>query len=122
MNESMLYGRVGRVVGRYNDIEVALIVTTMGVFSLISTFGNVMVFVAFLKVKVLRHPTNYFILSLAFADVFVATFVVSIHTMYMLIGWPFSTLSYDVCLIWLCADYWVFQVSVFGILLVAGDR
>ena len=74
------------------------------------------------QVKQLQRVTNYFILSLAFADFIVATFVVNFHTMYMIVDWPYNVLNYHVCLLWLTVDYWVFQVSVFGVLLIAGDR
>ena len=46
--------------------------------------------------------------------------VINVYTMYMLLGrWP---LSHAACLVWLCADYWVFQTSVFGVLMIAVDR
>ena len=107
---------------RYNVVESTFIIIAMAVMSFISTFGNLMVFAAYVKVKSLQRATNYFILSLAVADLIVAVFVVNLYTMYMLIGWPFPTLNYGVCLLWLSVDYWVFQVSVFGVILVAGDR
>ena len=107
---------------RYDLTESILIVTAMVLMSGISLFGNTMVFIAYTKVKSLQCATNYFILSLAASDFIVALFVVNVHTMYMVVGWPYTVLDYNVCLLWLCVDYWVFQVSVASVLLVTGDR
>ena len=75
---------------------------------------------AYVKVKKLQQATNYFILSLAAADLFVGMLVINIYTMYMLLGYWSSTGI--ACLVWLCSDYWVFQASVFGALMISIDR
>ena len=106
----------------YNDVQKSFVAIVMTSISIISIIGNLMVFVAYLKVKSLQRATNYFILSLATADFVVALVIVNVYTMYMLIGWPSLVLPYGVCVIWLCVDYWMFQVSVFGVLLITGDR
>ena len=104
----------------YTGVEQAVILVVMSLISLGSILGNVIVFVAYFKVKKLQRATNYFILSLAAADLFVGMIVVNIYTMYMLLGyWPLNDIA---CLAWLCADYWVFQASVFGVLMIAMDR
>lgn len=106
----------------YTDVEKVMIMVILTAMSLFSIFGNVLVFVAYFKVESLQRATNYLILSLAGADFIVALFVVNIHTMYMLVQWPYEVMDYQVCLLWLTVDYWVFQVSVFGVMLIAGDR
>ena len=107
---------------RYNDIEKTFIITVMLAFSVVATLGNILTVVVYYNNRSLQRATNYFILSLATADFVVATFVVNFHTMYMVLDWPYTFLNYDVCLLWLTVDYWVFQVSVFGVMLIAGDR
>ena len=106
----------------YTELQSILIVSAMVTCSIISTFGNFMTFYAYRKVKSLQTETNFFILSLASADMIIAVCIVNVHTMYMIIGWPYGTLSYGLCVLWLCVDYWVYQVSVFGVILVAVDR
>ena len=106
----------------YNDIEKIIITTVLVLMSISASLGNILTFVAYWKTKSLQRATNYFILSLASADILIATFVVNFHTMYMVFGWPYHVLGYDVCLVWLSVDYWLFQVSVFGVIFISGDR
>lgn len=104
----------------YTDFEQGVIAIIMIFISLGAIFGNLLVFIAYFKVKRLQRATNYFILSLAAADLFVGMLVINIFTMYMLLGhWPSSHFT---CLLWLCSDYWVFQASVFGVLMISIDR
>lgn len=112
-----------RYIYPYTHAEKALILIFMIAMSLASIFGNILVFAAYKNTKDLQKATNYLILSLAVADLFVAIFIISLYTMVMILDyWPYSKLSYGVCVLWLVADYSVFQVSVFGILLIAADR
>ena len=107
----------------YTVAQKTGILAFMSSISAVSIIGNTLVFVAYYKTKALQTATNYFILSLAMADLLVAVFVINIYTMYMILDyWPFRYLNYAVCVFWLAVDYWLFQSSVFGVLLIAGDR
>ena len=107
----------------YTTTEKTFILIFMLLLTLTSILGNVFVFIAYFKTKALQKATNHFILSLAAADLLVAVFIINIYTMYMVLDyWPIKYLNYTVCVVWLAADYWIFQVSVFGVITIAGDR
>ena len=81
------------------DQEVVLISTTFLVIIIImALFGNVLVVVAFAVFQKLRNVTNYFIVSLAIADILVAAVSMPVWMAYLLTGpkWMF--------------DLWVAQV------------
>ena len=52
-------------------------------FPLLTVFGNVLVIVSVYKERTLRNVTNYFIVSLAFADLLVASVVMPFFVYYM---------------------------------------
>ena len=115
----------------YLPCERIIIAVVIGLLIVAALFGNILTIVAFIKKKFYKktqplgshkNTPNYFIFSLALADIVVALYVVSFHTVYMIENWPYKYLNYHSCLLWLTVDYWFFQVSVFGVLLVAGDR
>lgn len=71
--------------------------------SLITIFGNLLVFYAIRTEKRLRTVSNLFILSLAFADLIVGFIVMPLSTVHILVGqWPFSI---ALCQMWLSIDY-----------------
>jgi len=71
--------------------------------SLITIFGNLLVFYAIRTEKRLRTVSNLFILSLAFADLIVGFIVMPLSTVHILVGqWPFSI---ALCQTWLSIDY-----------------
>lgn len=71
--------------------------------SLLTIFGNLLVFYAIHTEKRLRTVSNIFILSLAFADLIVGFIVMPLSAVYIILNqWPFSTF---LCQIWLSIDY-----------------
>ncbi len=88
-------------------------------FSLMAVLGNGLVLLAFIKVeRLLRSQTNYFILSLAVADLLVG-----------LLGVPFAILTseglpynFHVCVIMLTFLLWLCGTSTFSLIGVTVDR
>ena len=104
----------------FSHLEVYVSMGVLFVISVTILFGNMVVFVAFKYSKNIRTATNSYILSLSIADTFVGAFSVNLYAVY--IHSHTWELGPRWCVVWLALDYWVFQASVFGVLLITVDR
>ncbi|VDD85720.1 unnamed protein product [Enterobius vermicularis] len=80
-----------------------------------------MVMVSFKMDKQLQTISNYFLFSLAVADIAIGIFSIPLMTYYMASGviWKFG---YTMCQFWLCLDYLMCNASVLNLLLISFDR
>ncbi|KAE8613296.1 hypothetical protein XENTR_v10007662 [Xenopus tropicalis] len=104
----------------YKTVEVVFIVIVAGSLSLVTIIGNILVMVS---IKVNRHlqtVNNYFLFSLACADLIIGVFSMNLYTLYTVIGyWPIGPV---VCDLWLALDYVVSNASVMNLLIISFDR
>ncbi|XP_022092865.1 muscarinic acetylcholine receptor M3-like [Acanthaster planci] len=101
-------------------IKIICMAILSAIASLITICGNALVIVAFCRERRLRCLSNYFIISMASADVIIGAFSMPLYTMYLLIDhWPLGPV---ICDIWLFVDYLCCGASVLGILLISVDR
>ncbi|TSK57994.1 Muscarinic acetylcholine receptor M5 [Bagarius yarrelli] len=100
--------------------EVISIATVSAVASLITIVGNVLVMLSFQVNSQLKTVNNYYLLSLAFADLIIGVFSMNLYTTYILIGyWSLGNLACD---LWLALDYVASNASVMNLLVISFDR
>ena len=86
---------------KFDDKTVVISTTFLVIIIIMALFGNVLVVIAFAAFQKLRSMTNYFIVSLAVADILVATISMPVWFAYLITGpkWMF--------------DSWIQQVQKF---------
>uniref|UniRef100_A0A8C3L0R1 G-protein coupled receptors family 1 profile domain-containing protein n=1 Tax=Chrysolophus pictus TaxID=9089 RepID=A0A8C3L0R1_CHRPC len=97
-----------------------LLALLMVLLALVTVLGNVLVILAFILDRNLRHRSNYFFLNLAISDFAVGVFCMPLYIPYALTGtWH---LGKGLCKLWLLMDYLLCSASVFNIVLISYDR
>ncbi|CAI2353416.1 unnamed protein product [Caenorhabditis sp. 36 PRJEB53466] len=108
---SSLLGEEGRMI---------LIVVVGTIFAILTSVGNLMVMVSFKIDKQLQTISNYFLFSLAVADIAIGVISIPMFTYYTAVqSWD---LGYTMCQFWLCIDYLMCNASVLNLLLISFDR
>lgn len=99
---------------------LVLLALLMVLLALVTILGNVLVILAFILDKNLRHRNNYFFLNLAISDFAVGAFCIPLYIPYALTGiWHFGR---GMCKLWLLIDYLMCTASVFNIVIISYDR
>ncbi|KAJ7344879.1 hypothetical protein JRQ81_000829 [Phrynocephalus forsythii] len=100
--------------------EIIAIATVTAILSLITIVGNVLVMISFKVNSQLKTVNNYYLLSLASADLIIGIFSMNLYTSYILIGhWSLGSLACD---LWLALDYVASNASVMNLLVISFDR
>ncbi|XP_037611728.1 muscarinic acetylcholine receptor M3 [Sebastes umbrosus] len=101
-------------------ILVIIIVFLTGSLSLVTIVGNILVMVSFKINKALKTVNNYYLLSLAFADLTIGTLSMNLYTTYIIMDqWALGPV---VCDLWLAIDYVASNASVMNLLVISFDR
>lgn len=104
----------------FNLPEMVLIILALSVLSLITVIGNVLVIISIKVNKNLQTVNNYFLFSLACADLIIGVFSMNLYTIYIVVGyWPLGPI---ICDLWLALDYVASNASVMNLLIISFDR
>ncbi|XP_053985083.1 octopamine receptor beta-1R-like [Hylaeus volcanicus] len=118
-NHSDVYGHEAS-----HELEHVLLLTVkatvMGFIILSALFGNLLVIVSVMRHRKLRVITNYFVVSLALADMLVAIFAMTFNASVELSGrWLFG---YFMCDVWNSLDVFFSTVSILHLCCISVDR
>ncbi|XP_043533784.1 muscarinic acetylcholine receptor M2-like [Chiloscyllium plagiosum] len=104
----------------YETVELIIVVVMTGSINLMTIIGNIFVIISIKTNRHLQTINNYFIFSLACADLILGVFTMNAFTIYTAFGyWPMGPVFCD---LWLVVDYVVNTASGINLLLISFDR
>ncbi|CAL4064310.1 unnamed protein product, partial [Meganyctiphanes norvegica] len=100
--------------------EIIVTIVALTIIIIFTIVGNVLVILSVFTYKPLRIVQNFFIVSLAVADLTIAVFVLPFNVAYSIIGkWVFGL---HLCEMWLTCDILCCTASILNLCAIALDR
>ena len=114
------YGLPHPIASNMHIIEAALFSTSMALCICMTLVGNILVVISVFTYRPLRNVANFFIVSLAVADMAVSILVMPFNVANFIIGyWVFGAVF---CNIWLTCDILICTASILNLCAIALDR
>ena len=85
-------------------------------------FGNILVCAAFYLCRELRNVTNYFVVSLAVADLLVGFVCMPFWLTYLIKQWPDPKRNHEFYTLWICLDIVSGTSSIMNLVAISVDR
>ncbi|XP_017479047.1 PREDICTED: octopamine receptor beta-3R-like [Rhagoletis zephyria] len=103
------------------DVVLLVLKASLMLFIIIAAiFGNLLVIISVMRVRKLRIITNYFVVSLAMADIMVAVMAMTFNFSVQVTGrWNFGTF---VCDLWNSLDVYFSTASILHLCCISVDR
>ncbi|GAB1607809.1 octopamine receptor Oamb-like [Argonauta hians] len=101
-------------------IKFAVLLVILSSVNILVIAGNILVIVTVAKYKKLRSVTNLFIVSLAFADLFLGIAILPFAIMFELLRWWIFGNAW--CSMWLAIDVWLSTASILNLMAISLDR
>jgi len=103
-----------------SELEAATTALVLILVILVTLVGNILVILSVFKYKPLKIAQNFFLVSLAVADLTVSIFVLPFSVIYQVTGrWKFGT---ELCKMWLTCDVLCCTASILHLCVIALDR
>lgn len=102
--------------------HVALASIPLAFLIVFTIFGNILVCAAFYLCRDLRNVTNYFVVSLAVADLLVGFVCMPFWFTYLIKQWPDRIRDYEFYTLWICLDIVSGTSSIMNLVAISVDR
>ncbi|XP_072345396.1 muscarinic acetylcholine receptor M1-like [Scyliorhinus torazame] len=107
-------------LGGHRVWEAVLMTLVSASLSLVTVTGNILVVLSFKFNRQLKTVNNYFLLSLAYADLIIGALSMNLYTTYIVMDrWALGNVACD---LWLTLDYVASNASVMNLLVISFDR
>ena len=94
----------------------------LAVLIVFTIFGNILVCAAFYLCRDLRNVTNYFVVSLAMADLLVGFVCMPFWFTYLVKKWPHPDHDVELYTLWICLDIVSGTSSIMNLVAISVDR
>lgn len=102
--------------------HVALASIPLAFLIVFTIFGNILVCAAFYLCRDLRNVTNYFVVSLAVADLLVGFVCMPFWFTYLIKQWPDPMQDHEFYTLWICLDIVSGTSSIMNLVAISVDR
>uniref|UniRef100_A0A8W7PTG0 G-protein coupled receptors family 1 profile domain-containing protein n=1 Tax=Anopheles coluzzii TaxID=1518534 RepID=A0A8W7PTG0_ANOCL len=120
-NESIVDGGIDAGGGEWIDVVLLVLKASIMMFIIVAAiFGNLLVIISVKRHRKLRVITNYFVVSLAMADIMVAMMAMTFNFSVQITGsWKFGSFMCDV---WNSLDVYFSTASILHLCCISVDR
>lgn len=125
-HSDLLFTPTSESIGTEADPElsenIAIAAIPLAVLIVFTIFGNLLVCAAFYLCRDLRNVTNYFVVSLAVADLLVGFVCMPFWFIFLIKQWPDPVQDVELYTLWICLDIVSGTSSIMNLVAISVDR